>query len=317
MIVRLPANTAMFLAAALAVSTAMMAAEPANSPDGPIESAKRDFEAVKSKGGVDPRQKLSPLFEHAAPALEGPSDTPTILSPIQRARKIEQSKAGKGTHRSSTWLLDAMQAGDKQDAAGSVRKSTGNDGDHWKESSLLDLNFSNRSGPATEEGKSAHREDLRSSKGSFRTEIHNPLDDYMSKWMSSRDLELLKATRSTVQATPLSPSPIRQDLELSTFSPAASDSFDRVLSSLTLHVAGGGVHNENRYLGDLSEQLTVGSQSPAPPFAGLGPMILVPASPKPAIVEPAQPIPSPTKPSLAESLRAKDDAGLFRQLKRF
>jgi hypothetical protein len=286
----------------------MMAAEPVLSP---IDAAKREFEAVKSRG-ADSQRALSPRFEGSAPAMETSVDAPVVLSPIQRARKLDQSVAEKINQRSSTWLLDAMKDSDESTSVEAVPKKRVNAEGSTSHGPRLKLDTLNAGDQATREDAAADLDNSRVSKSPMGAATYNPLDNYMSKWMTSRDLELM--TKQAVTPSLGAPLRLLNDSDGIFSWPAARNSLDSKFSAVSSRFPGAVTPTENPYIENLSEALARGTHAPASPMPNPTATVMIATPSKLADVK--QPA-APTPPSLVESLMPKDDARQFKQLKRF
>ena len=156
----------------------------------------------------------------------------------------------------------------------------------------------------------------RESSATRSIETYNPLDSYMSKWMTPGDFRLLKANSDHARLVGNAPTS-------TAFQSLTSDSLSSVIpvpSQIELgflqRATPLGTNSDNPYIGELAVPLapvSVFSAPTAPERVSPGLMPTLPAL-SPTIDRTVQP---PAKPSLAEALRADDEAKFFKQLKRF
>lgn len=304
-----------------ATSFAAAAAETSSAPADPLAAAKRDYEAFKA-GSTDVTQRGGLNLHRSVPALETTTDAPTVPSPIQRARRIESLRAQRSAAQSKNWLIDGVKKNSGSSAAG-IDYFRGDDGSKADPRQSLSEDFLNESLPAdgaNERGNIRAQEVKSTAEMSARRSIgtYNPLDGYMSKWMTPGDFELLKSKDSNRSR------PAESTIRSGSFHPLTSVPFPPVMDG---EPADGGISfdrdnsplilkRDNPYIVGLPAPADFDSTPAANDFPKIVSPRLMPSIPArlPTTLPFATP---PAKPSLADALKGEDDAKFFKQLKRF
>lgn len=173
-------------AGCFAVVSASGADSVANSkpPANPIESAKKDFQTVKSSAADAPPAPAKIL---SLPAVE--TESVPVLSPIQQARKNQALMDAKKTNATKNWLIDAVELEKER----SRNEKRGGDTmslprkDHDEPASRGTGGFDDQGTPTP---AIASKKLARSAKP---VESANPLETFMASWLSPSDLALLQA----------------------------------------------------------------------------------------------------------------------------
>jgi hypothetical protein len=230
---------------------------------------------------------------------------------------LDSEGSGTDAAQSETWLIDAMR--DETEAkpdnfgrlevVGTGQNSTKNSRaltQGAKEKDLL-------------RGQSSARdhERLSTRDKSSLTGVRNPLDAYMSQWMTPRDFELLRSRSETAGPAPSALSDAVSPFTFAT--PEASEAPASSEDNRRQWIGRRGLKlslNENPYLEAFTPWLTQRPQArsevvPVPPPVSLLPLI----QSRPAVLD--EPAKSAPQPSFAEQVKAQDEARFFKQLKRF
>ncbi len=160
------------------VLTTTLVAGEANSTT--IKEAQKEFKALDSIQSLPGDNMKMDL-----PKLSGPDTGEVIpyISPLQRVKDAEKKKAN---HQSENWLVDAMMKTDKSTSR------NGRDDDTDKNGESLDpfeqLIREQSLDPKVENRALGDEEEL---KAGLKDAAINPLNKFMSSWISSRDQELL------------------------------------------------------------------------------------------------------------------------------
>jgi hypothetical protein len=307
------------LAALALVNGVAFAAETSGAAEkSGLESARRDYEALKAANARAPEQKVAP--HSMLPVLEAAPPMAETLLPQRKKKHGDASADGRGEReKSANWLLEAMRD-ETDDEATAAEKSLEKMLDPSRaaedDASRGDLVETARALEKQASAARKAREERRSAVERQReTKTVNPLNEFMASWMTPKDLELLGAG-STGSGTP------RTEVELGGISgrPELSGvegtSSGFVFSDRFVARAAPALPSEERsnpYLANLSP----GSLD-AP---SLRPSEVVAPSLQPAPVVSVETretsAPPPARTPLSESFRGKDDAKYFKQLKRF
>ena len=182
-----------------ATSLVIAAAETSLTPPDPLAAAKRDYEAFKTDGPhAAPQGALN--LRQPLPTLETSADAPQMPSPIQRARRLETLRAQKSAARSENWLIEGVMNNSGSSPA-RVGQSRGDKSAAGQEASSKDVSFNEEPTAVrlSDRGDFGMREidATRESSATRSIETYNPLDSYMSKWMTpTRIRDILKAVLS-------------------------------------------------------------------------------------------------------------------------
>lgn len=282
----------------------------------PIEAAKRDYDAIKDAKFSLEQQKLD-LPKATAPELRIGNDVPAgELGPIAPGRsandKSKPAAPGRG-QRGTNWLVDAM-LGDKDKAAAKAGGTT----NLLSEADRADAEGTGEFKPADLSAKKLSGADAAARRGGKAEAVEdktlprvaNPLDGFLSGWMTPGDYRLLKPATDT--------------------GGAPSTSLAGTIGSVDNSGARDGVAHdrsgpaaEPRVNPYLTEPTTnnLGFSAPVlpspPPGSGPSPQpIPAPMTPPPARVENAPPK-TGTAAAASELIKARDDEKYFPQLKRF
>jgi hypothetical protein len=314
---------------AISVSALALAAEPATPPpESALAAAKRDYKSFEQLNGVAADGVKAANEGRSLPPLETATEAPPSLSPIQHARKAATDEADQGTGPSKTWLVDAFDAlGDKgasrsmklegaslEEELEETRTTTATAGEVQR---FFQRDNMGKHGRSSDEIRRRADASKKPSPGAVR----NPLDGYMSNWMTAKDFELLRSKSE----------PIGQGI-----SPALSDVTSRFDFVPAPRVREGqmipfeftpgalghvflpqGYTNENPYLEALapfSPQIPKAVPNETAPLQ-VAPTLLPQLQQRSPIAD--QVNPPPAKPLPGELLKAQDDARYFKQLKRF
>ncbi|HTO02866.1 MAG TPA: hypothetical protein VL069_04150 [Opitutus sp.] len=305
-----------------ATSFAIVAAEtsPVTAAD-PLAVAKRDYEAFKASG-TQAGQQGGLNLRLSLPALETAADAPPMPSPIQRARILERVRTQQSAARSENWLIDGVKNNSAVSTAsvGPSRfdESSEAQGADARHDMLREQDGSIAAGlrerGTTRAPKIESTEKLAADR---LIDTYNPLDGFMSKWLTPRDFERLKSTpaRSERAGSTLPPAPLQ---------PLTSVSFSPVIDARPLNgeividergsLLGGKSHNP--YLAELPMSTSSVSSIPAPELPERVSPNLMPSIPVMSPTTDSMATP-PAKPSLSEALKTEDQSKFFKQLKRF
>ncbi len=308
------------IAAGLVCASAVVAADgaagAAPATPSPIEAAKRDYDAIKDAKFSLEQQKLD-LPKATAPELRLGNDVPVgDLGPIAPGRsandKSKPAAQGRG-QRGTNWLVDAM-LGDK-DKAGT---KTGGATTLQSDADRADAEETGEFKPADLSAKKLSAADSAVRRGGKAEVIEdkslprvaNPLDGFLSGWMTPGDYRLLKPTTDAGGA----PSPSLAGTIGSVDNSGARDGVAHDRS---------GPAAEPRVNPYLAEPTTNNLGFSAPvlpsPSPGSGPApqpIPAPMTPPAARVENVPPK-TGTAATASELIKARDDEKYFPQLKRF
>lgn len=309
---------AVFLSAVVvACGVALFAGEPGNTPpphakDDGISAAKRDYETIQSLRVSTEQQKLD-LPKTQVPELQTRDEpTPGVIGPpeLQRdALKKKNASKLKGGPKSGNWLLDAMKEkkdGDKADADGDLDPES-----IWGDGKLDEKERGGKTS-ANSRGKPADAKDDDRPKSA---PLPNPMDRYLSDWITPRDYALLKqADKSAAESSKADASAPVADVG-SANSPAITLPTDLFGPDNAGKGAGPVLvaPRDNPYI----EKLNV----PSPGSNLAGPSQYLPpakaSSEAPAAPAFTPPAPEAKPPSAIDRLKARDDSKYFPQLKRF
>jgi hypothetical protein len=327
------AHSLKICAAVLAAGVAAAAAEPATpSAESALAAAKRDYASFEQLSGVAEDHDKPGTVRRSLPPLETATEAPPALSPIQRARKAAADEPEQGTGPSKTWLIDAFDALGDTSAPQAMRREGASLEEELEEARTTNTNtaagdnqrfsFSQRDNlrkraRSTEE----IRRDADAVKKPAPGAVRNPLDGYMSKWMTAKDFELLRSKAEPVgQGVSSAFSDVTSSFDFVP-APRAGEGqtipFESIQGTLGAGFLQGGLTNENPYLEALapfSPQIPKAAQNETAPLQVM-PTLLPQLQQRPPIVD--QVTPPPPKPSMSELLKAQDDARHFKQLKRF
>lgn len=285
---------------------------------GGLQSARRDYEALKAAEARGLRQKAAPKAE--MPVLDAAPPSVIELLPKTTKRRTDTSRTDpRQREKSSNWLLEAMRD-ETEPPATDIEKTLEQTTEPDRKIEKGDLV---ETALALEKQEAAQRKtsDERRERIERNRDASglNPLDSFMASWMSAKDLELLGRAPTGAQ-----PSPGMVDL-LQSGPPVSSESAAASTPSI---LSGPGLDNANSptaftsfapervnpYLENLSGFAPAASvANPSAPT--LAPALSEFAAPVPQGTEPA---PVPARPeSPSERFRAQDDSRYFKQLKRF
>lgn len=306
-------------------------AAPAAAHDGGLAEAKQDYQAIKAAGRPGVQQSLE-LPRIPAPTLPSAADTPRPPPSTQAGGGEASEEKLKQARRNENWLVDAMMApGEREAAAGemsgetAVRSRVNGETPPPSGRDLLrdrderaDRRRDGRENDRTASPRQADSRD-REAREKPAFSAPNPLDTYMAAWMTPADRALLldhsgnagaggREVRgwSYDQPSAVAPADLLPNGPAGNALPAATSPAD---------VPTLGPPAENPFLQPLGSGGSFGSDfAPAaslPPEPAPAPSFTSPTSP--SDVAPARPADS-----LADQLKARDDADrAFRQLKRF
>lgn len=305
---------AALLAAGGSVAASTQATPP---PESALAAAKRDYRALEELSGVAREHGTPGSSRRSLPPLETAPDSRPVLSPMQRARKAAADKAGHGTERSKTWLIDALR---ENTASQSTRPGEATFEPESEEAGarMREDQWISRQDNAQQRGPAL--KETRLDDAATRTSssvINNPLDGYMSKWMTARDFDLLRSRsepNGQGSAAPLLGAV--SDFDLVSLPPLAETRITGVESPLDRSSLRRVATNENPYLEALAliaPQIPQSAFQASPPQ--LAPVLVPLIQPRPVVVD--EVAPPPEKALTSEFLKAQDDARYFKQLKRF
>ncbi len=167
----------------------LVAAEEGATKTG-LQSARRDYEALKAADARSPEQKAGPRAE--LPLLEAAPPSASDLLPKTAKKRTDASRSDpRRRERSSNWLLEAMRDETETHATSAEKtlEQTLKPESHIEKGDLVETALALEKQQAAQRKSSEERQQ--------RVERHrdasglNPLDSFMASWMSSKDLELL------------------------------------------------------------------------------------------------------------------------------
>lgn len=298
----------LLVTAALTLGHGLVAAAPeaAAGTEGGISGAKRDYEALKAPAentAERPKIDLPP-----APTLELKTESAVPATTTVRGRKLTEQERLRELQRekeaSRNWLIEAMAKQEQPAAAvtpAPVASPEPDSAELDRAAKLMALLDAISAKPAGDRSRISAESATDGRKDP--PTVLNPLDRYMTAWMTSADFKLLGPKPDTGAAI--------GGAEL--FQPGANRTEPRPgqpFAELSAGLDGGRAGPGNPYLREV-----------APPPANLTdfapPPAAVPPNPIPALVTPAPRPEPPPPPSFSEQLKAQDDAKYFKQLKRF
>ena len=281
----------------------------------PLAAAKRDYAAVKSAEAESKTRVPRVVQESVPPLLQ--TENPPLLSPIQRARKVEQTDTLKPRARSADWLLDTW-ADLEGNSSGIGATGTPSETHHRREL----FRFGGRLGGKSEKNEEAaeRQRPPRSPSSTVRSldfppdaKAPNPLAPYLSGWMSPKDFELLQTSALTSPAGSEGAIVSRESR-----GGAAPRSTPQQSSGVHSPLVGPATDKirDNPYLQVPSATLPPQQPPLASTFSQGG------NGTRPAYVEPSvgtmtPPAPSVKTPTPTERWKRPDDTPHFKQLKRF
>ena len=267
---------------------------PPPTADG-ISSAKRDFDSIRTSRSPIEQQRLD-VPQVSTPTLHLGDDYSAYSQSEAAKRKEQEGKKAK----SNNWLVDAMQ--DKHSAAAQAAKPAEafkSEGER-EESTLLTLNAEETARTASKNLPDVSR---------TAPTADNPLTNYMSSWMTTKDYDLLKVKPADTDGV----SAANKESD-----PAMFDGLMRGNNSTgsAPHFAGNSPDRApNPYLADFAPPPASPTKDNTPAhFSGaidLGPSLLPPLTRK-NDVNPLPPTPPPV-----DVLKPSSDSKYFPQLKRF
>ena len=289
------------------------AAEPAAQAAAPsedaIKAAKRDFELLKATR--DPAMQ----GKDALPKISGPEFTSPVESMPRLPKKKGKDALLEKQKKSANWLLEAMEK--KPDDRTSRRTEADRfvleaERDRERERSGEDSELAALLKAAGKGDESARRnEAARDEKEKPRTEpAFNPLNRFMSEWMTPQDFALLKPGLDAPRAGEVNAS------GAATAQVANSEFVLPATPEAALGLIGGqksftpATPQENPYLQTLN--------LPAPAATLTPPVLLPPPAPvasQPALAPPPAPIAPKSK--VPDFVKPAQDEKHFKQLKRF
>ena len=279
-----------------------------------IENARSDYEAITdAKAGRTPAQL--PLPKQAMPRLDLKSDAlPLPPNPAYRKTGDGNATPGEQPGKSENWLIEAMnQTAAETSKETVVSPDTAAEIETPKGDLLATAAALERAEQAAAKAREAQEEKV------GELPAFNPLDAYMTGWLSARDLgrsgttSVAPVERGAIEQTGLAAyenNSAQRDVAL-VFSGA--DAFSPISEQRGL--ATPGVPETNPYLGERFREWNDGA-SPTPlalPSANPEPLLRLPD----AVRHEPTPMEPKTPPRLSEELKAQDDAKYFKQLKRF
>lgn len=295
----------------LAAAAPLAAGDP---PPDSISAAKKDLAAIKSPvappdgaanlPGLDLREISGPLpADHLDPARLLPPDAD--LGPDG----LKKRKEGTGN-----WLVDAMDKDRKDDHAG---KGRGGDKDDLLKSDLDLLKADDRAGTHPEKEFQALDQTREKAEAEEpKAPAYNPLDSFMSSWISAKDHDLLvppaKPDGLVGDAGKGRPDSL-QSLEL-----GPGNAPDSLLPPLDTSALGEGKPGANPYVADLEAAAPVAAHVlPAPEALGFAPADLtdIPAGISSSGID-ARPL-DPPRSAVPDFAQPSDDDKYFRQMKKF
>ena len=281
-----------------------------------LQSARRDYDALKA---ADPRsleQKAGPKVE--LPRLEAGPSSAGEFSPKPARKRADASQSDpRQREKSSNWLLEAMR-NETETPTTSAEKALEQtlEGDSKIEKGdLVETALALEKQQAAQRKSSDERRDQiernRDASGL------NPLDSFVASWVSSKDLELLRrmpagaSQQTSGNDVGLSSSlAVSNPIGISTTSIVAPSVSDLGRPSARASFA---PERSNPYLENLSSFAPAESVT-SPSALSFTPAVSEFSTPPPS-TEPAS---TPTqRESPSERFRAQDDAKYFKQLKRF
>jgi hypothetical protein len=295
----------------LAAAAPVAAGDP---PPDSISAAKRDLAAIKSPvAQPDSAGNLPGLDLHdvgGAPPADH-LDAPPLLSPDAELGPDGLKKRKEGT---GNWLVDAMDKDRKDDRAG---KGRGGDKDDLLKSDLDLLKADDRAGTHPEkEFQALDQTREKADAEEPRAPAYNPLDSFMSSWISAQDHDLLvpAAKPGGLAGDPGKGRPDSlQSLEL-----GPGNAPDNLLPPLDTSALGDGKPGANPYVADLEAAAPVAAHAfPAPEALGFAPADLtdIPAGITSSGID-ARPLDTPRS-ALPDFAQPSDDDKYFRQMKKF
>jgi hypothetical protein len=285
---------------------------PAPAP-GPIESAKRDYDAIKASRTSVEQQKLQ-FPAGAAPELRVTGESPPADPRVTGTRGKDPAKdpaAKRGV--TANWLVNAMnddKTADARDAAGLSGELNGRE----------QRAAGTTARKAGETDASARRGEKSADAAKAATAVVNPLENYLASWMKPGDYQLLRPSKTSEPGA----------AALGGQRDGAGDLTDQInlaarqrpmsgrseAGSPVAGSPGSGGAPPNPYLADSA---AASAYDTAPRQAAAVPASAKAFSPAPAVdAATAGPVaPPPAKAPPGDLLKARDDARYFPQLKRF
>lgn len=305
-------------AVSLVAAAAVFAAEqPPSAPPAPtkapaddgITAAKREFEAIKAARGGLPAQKGS------LPALNLPTLQPPP-APGGAASSTKQKLPSEKEKKSANWLVEAMKQEERKEA----RKDRGRSLDELERRDTkarleLETELKQQGAEATPSEEmlaSQEKNETPEQKGP----VFNPLNRYLSDWMSPQDYALLKPALGGGETASLA---AQSGSGASVALDPAAGNVAALTSSLGLTGAEKAVAHvlpaprENPYLQALA--LPVPSNPVFTPPVTNSPMSAPGSAGPSGFVAPVSAPPAPAK--IPEFVRPLPDEKHFKQLKRF
>lgn len=286
-------------AAAFAAEQAAPASKGREGAAGGLDAVRRDFEAIKSARDGVPAQK------GALPQLDMPALDTSSMEPGSAAKKKKQTLSSD--KKSANWLVDAMMK---------EKESPENERDRELEK-LLRPDTKIAAGTDEREAQALVVQPVEAQVSSESRAtppaVVNPLNSFLTDWMTPQDLALLKpslregetAARAAQGAAAASP------VDTAFAAPAASEAMQGLGGGeRTIFTAP--VARENPYLQMLALPPPPSSTVFVPPVNTTGPVAPAPASP-PEFVPP----PSTAGAKVPDFVRPLPDEKYFKQLKRF
>ena len=300
---------------AMASGGASLAAAEEGATKPGLQSARRDYEALKAAAARSPEQQAAPKTE--LPLLEAAPPSAVDLLPKPAKKRTDAPRADRRQReKSSNWLLEAMRDETETHATSAEKtlEQTLKPETHIEKGDLVETAL------ALEKQQAAQRKS--SDEQQQRVERHrdarglNPLDSFMASWMSSKDLELLGRA-------PTGGSPAISGIDaIQSWSQGPAGSVATSASSIvSLAVADSSPARtsfasepSNPYLENLSSFAPAESVTPAG-ASTFAPALSAFSAPARQEIQPASDQERRDPPS--ERFRPQDDSKYFKQLKRF
>jgi hypothetical protein len=295
----------------------LAAAAPVAAADAPpdsISTAKKDLAAIRSPlAQPDAAPPLPGLDLHDVGGSMPPDrlEIPSLLAPDAELGPDGLKKKKEGT---GNWLIDAMDKDRKDDHAG---KGHGGDKDDLLKTDADLLRADDRAGTHPEkEFQALDQTREKAEPEEAKALAYNPLDSFMSSWISAKDHDLLvpvaKSESPAGDAGKGRPDSL-QSLEL-----GPGGAADTLLPPVDPTVLGDGKAGTNPYLADLDPAIPTSAHTLlAPEVPGFAPSDLtdIPVGITSSGVD-ARPIDS-SRAAFPDFAQPSDDDKYFKQMKKF
>lgn len=286
---------------------------PARADDSPnaIGATKRELDTIKALR--DPAQKP----KGALPSMSMP-ELHSLPGALPSANSASKSSATNPTAKSATWLVDAMEKGERDKSRGS-RGDASRRGSRERETD----DDSGRPGERATLGENARRDekdeaDVRANRSEAEARdsraAANPLTRYLGEWMTPRDYAALKPSLDAA-AAPGGAGALDSSGALPLVPGVTTPAIPGIEAALGPNAAATALPpapRENPYLAAMQPAPIAALPVPPPgiaiPAPAPAPVVAAPA------ITPAAPAPRPKVPDFA---KPASDEKYFKQLKRF